>query len=183
MVWVTLGLLLNAVVMGYVFWPDIRENLMPADDVSVHMEPAPPEAESGQPEAAPTADKETATEPAEAVMPVDPVEPEYQAPTIIVPRPATQRQELTATRPQGRVPHLVELPLSFQKSIPDLTFNSHIVSSDPSASSVIINRQYLRAGDNLGQLLVEQVTEDSVIFSKNGRPFRVGTLRNWVSPR
>jgi general secretion pathway protein B len=81
------------------------------------------------------------------------------------------------------VPHLVELPLSFQKSVPDLTFNSHIYSSDPMASRVMINNQYLRPGDTFASLVVERITEDGVILSKSGQRFRVGTVRDWVSPR
>ena len=71
----------------------------------------------------------------------------------------------------------------FQKSVPDLTFNSHIFASDPSASRVMINGHYLKPGDGFGPLLVERITEDGVVLSKNGQYFRVGTVRDWVSPR
>src|SRR5690606_39306467 len=53
-------------------------------------------------------------------------EPMYEQPVVIVPSLPVQREfdASTQNQPQGRVPHLVELPLSFQKSVPDLTFNS-----------------------------------------------------------
>ncbi|MEP5175689.1 general secretion pathway protein GspB, partial [Marinobacter alexandrii] len=90
---------------------------------------------------------------------------------------------LRAPAPAGRVPHLVELPLSFQKSVPDLTFNSHIYASDPFASRVMINSNYLRRGDSFSGLRVESITQDGVVLSKQGQRFRVGIVRDWVSPR
>jgi general secretion pathway protein B len=83
----------------------------------------------------------------------------------------------------GRVPHLVELPLSFQKSVPDLTFNSHIYSSSPASRRVMINNKYLRVGDTFEGLRVDDITEEGVVLSRDGRRFRVGVVRDWVSPR
>lgn len=83
----------------------------------------------------------------------------------------------------ARVPHLVELPLSFQKSIPDLTFNSHVYSNQASSSRVMINGHYLRIGQSFSDIRVEKITEDGVVLSKDGRVFRVGVVRDWVSPR
>ncbi|TNE80063.1 MAG: hypothetical protein EP339_03045 [Gammaproteobacteria bacterium] len=110
---------------------------------------------------------------------------ERERPTIIV--PSSREENTTEAFPEpeftGRVPHLVELPLSFQKSIPDLTFNSHIYASDPSARRVMINGQYLRVNDRFDGLQVESITEEGVVLSKQGQRFRVGIVRDWVSPR
>ncbi|RMJ06183.1 hypothetical protein DOQ08_00868 [Marinobacter litoralis] len=193
-VWVVLALIINAGVLAYVFWP-ARQLPQPVTTAVPAAESARTSSsvlpvESSQPEVAP--------EPEPVVkVPVKPVEapqavaesglnePQFEQPTIIVPsQPEPQRVSAPVqSRPQGRVPHLVELPLSFQKSVPDLTFNSHIYSSDPSASRVMINNRYLRAGQSLGSLLVENITEDGVVLSKNGQRFRVGIVRDWVSPR
>jgi general secretion pathway protein B len=194
--WLALVLVLNAGVLGYVLWPEIRARFTTAPAQQTARVPASTEVE-------PVSEKKMATQvnpvPGnEAKRPVQgtssagasgagPTQemaqtPIEEQPTIIVPRPASQR-ELTPTRPQGRVPHLVELPLSFQKSIPDLTFNSHILSSNPLASSVMINNQYLRVGDRLGDIQVERINEESVVFSQGGQLFRIGTTRNWMSPR
>ena len=81
------------------------------------------------------------------------------------------------------MPHLVELPLSFQKSVPDLTFNSHIYSSSPASRRVMINNAYLRIGDSFAGLRVEDITGEGVVLSLNGQRFRVGVVRDWVSPR
>ncbi|XKH00721.1 general secretion pathway protein GspB [Marinobacter nauticus] len=193
--WLTLVLVLNAGVLGYVFWPEIRAGFVAAPaqtarvPASPEVEPAPEKNAAPQVNPAPVNEVNSPVQETSSAgvsgagrtqeMAETPTE---EQPTIIVPRPASQR-ELTPTQPQGRVPHLVELPLSFQKSIPDLTFNSHIVSSNPLASSVMINNQYLRVGDRLGDILVERINEDSVVFSQGGQLFRIGTTRNWMSPR
>ncbi|GHD45760.1 general secretion pathway protein B [Marinobacter persicus] len=170
MVWVGLALLLNAVVLGTVFWPELRSVLAGVAPAGEPVSPTVPVI------------AEPAVQPEEAPVVLSPDTPDYGEPTIIVPRTGGQNAALTDTSPPGRVPHLVELPLSFQKSVPDLTFNSHIVSSNPSASSVMVNNQYLRAGDRLGALLLENIGDDAVVFRKDDQRFRVGTQRNWVSP-
>lgn len=194
--WLTLVLVLNAGVLGYVFWPEIRARFTTAPaqqtarvPASTEVEPVTEKKVAAQVNPVPGNEAKrpiqeaSSAEVSEAGLTQEMAEaPREEPPTIIVPRPASQR-ELTPTRPQGRVPHLVELPLSFQKSIPDLTFNSHIVSSNPSASSVMINNQYLRMGDRLGDMTIERINEDSVVFSLGGQPFRIGTTRNWMSPR
>ncbi|MEP3563688.1 MAG: general secretion pathway protein GspB [Marinobacter sp.] len=197
-VWVVLALIMNAAVLAYVFWPSrpvpettaISAGTVEPDAVASPGAPA----RASQAETKP--EPEFQPEPVNQV-PVVPVEspqavaesglnePRFEQPTIIVPSQSEQQRPPAPvqTRPQERVPHLVELPLSFQKSVPDLTFNSHIYSSDPTASRVMINNRYLRTGQSLGSLLVENITEDGVVLSKNGQRFRVGIVRDWVSPR
>ncbi|PSF04818.1 hypothetical protein C7H09_17455 [Marinobacter fuscus] len=209
MLWVALALLVNAAVLAYVFWPG--QNRVPEpvpygnldNPQSASSEAAPvsdPELALTEPspvsgsqrgvdatDAAKLAVRDTEPFPAEP-MAQEPVvvAPAFEAPAVIVPSRSAATPEntpgLTPAMPQGRVPHLVELPLSFQKSVPDLTFNSHIFSSDPSASRVMINGHYLRQGDRFGNLVVVRITEDGVVLSKDGRYFRVGTVRDWVSP-
>ncbi|WP_111496016.1 general secretion pathway protein GspB [Marinobacter bohaiensis] len=81
------------------------------------------------------------------------------------------------------VEHLVEKPLSFQRKIPDLRFSSHIYASDPAARRVMINDNYLRPGDSFSGIRVEAITSDGVVLSAYGETFRVGVVRDWVSPR
>ena len=80
-------------------------------------------------------------------------------------------------------PSLGSLPASFQRRIPDLTFNSHIFSSSPGSRRVMINDQYLREGASFEGILVEQITEDGVILSLNGESFSISVVRNWNRPR
>ncbi|MFV8571076.1 general secretion pathway protein GspB [Marinobacter sp. SBS5] len=193
-VWVVLALIINAAVLAYVFWPS-RQPLQPVKapaPVSEAQKASSPVASESSPKLELTSEPvpiaKPLGEPVEAPLAVAESglnEPQFEPPTIIVPS-QLEHQVVPApvqSRPQGRVPHLVELPLSFQKSVPDLTFNSHIYSSDPTASRVMINNRYLRTGQSLGQLLVENITEDGVVLSKNGQRFRVGIVRDWVSPR
>ncbi|NWN90456.1 GspB domain-containing protein [Marinobacter adhaerens] len=171
--WVALALLVNAGVLAVVFWPEMATD-KPA--------PTEPEIKPAEIEPRPVADP-SPVQPEPVSEPT--AEPVRERPAII--RPSV-RQERPAPpvsdgRPEGRVPHLVELPLSFQKSVPDLMFNSHIFSTDPSASRVMINGHYLRPGESFSGITVEEVTEDGVVLSKQGERFRVGTVRDWVSPR
>ncbi|MGP4843218.1 general secretion pathway protein GspB [Marinobacter sp. 1Y8] len=110
-----------------------------------------------------------------------------EQPTLIVPtRNTSARQSDSAYEPEREydgVPHLIEMPLSFQRQIPSLRFNSHIYASDPAARRVIINDKYLRSGDSFSGLRVVAITSDGVILSRIGTEFRVGVVRDWVTPR
>jgi general secretion pathway protein B len=183
--WIAIALVLNAVVLAVVFWPlapeiqpDVQAGVVIADE-AIKSEPMP------KPE--PIQDSAPQVEPGPVTVVTPRViseEPVWERPTIIVPSSPAVRdsQPLAEPRPAGRVPHLVELPLSFQKSIPDLTFNSHIYASEPSARRVMINNNYLRRGDAFSGLKVEDITDDGVVLSKHGVRFRVGVVRDWVSP-
>ncbi|MBN8238117.1 general secretion pathway protein GspB [Marinobacter hydrocarbonoclasticus] len=211
-VWVALALLVNAGVLAWLFWPErdakivtvqeapavAQEQSEPVPDVpAAQPEPEPiPETEiadpvrvSGGQDLSQAKGTDVVTEAGDDAMSDESGvnQQSWDEPVVIVPSRSESeplpQSALTERVPQGRVPHLVELPLSFQKSVPDLTFNSHIFASDPSASRVMINGHYLKPGDGFGPLLVERITEDGVVLSKNGQFFRVGTVRDWVSPR
>ncbi len=201
--WVAVGLVLNAVVVAVLFWPGsglLGERSMAGGGADVvAAEPssnaalAPPVASPGPaaPQASTALPVAPVTEPAEPVMAMQDLPESSDAlrerPTIIVPTrniaaPAAEDVALNEA-PAERVPHLVELPLSFQRSVPDLVFNSHIYASDPAARRVMINNSYLRVGDRFSGIRVDRITEDGVELSKDGRRFRVGVVRDWVSPR
>jgi len=195
--WIGIGLILNAVVLAAVFWQPpltftVTDQPEPASkSMPIESDPAPrPEAQSA---AAPAPERETEPEP----EPVRPVEPEPRAnvapsdtpvpkerPTIIVPSPALygQSQPTGETTTGSQVPHLLEMPLAFQRALPDLVFNSHIYASEPSSRRVMINSHYLKAGDSFDGIRVQTITEDGVVLSKDGRSFRVGIVSNWTSP-
>lgn len=198
--WVTAGLVLNAIVLAVIFWPgqpfggDTGSEPAPEaaqvapvkaqEPVAVAPEDpfkAPEQAQAPATEPAPESSSETASNPTPEPVPLE-------RPTIIVPSPSSQQ---SATRsPQssvpdvsmGPVPHLVEMPLAFQRSVPDMVFNSHIYASDPSSRRVMINSNYLKAGDSFDGIRVERITEEGVVLSKNSRSFRVGSMRDWVAP-
>ncbi|MEX2475960.1 general secretion pathway protein GspB [Marinobacter sp.] len=182
--WIVVALVINAVVLAVIFWPSLAQDKA-AVQATAPVEPAPVPAEVEEPvPTVSTAEEVPKPEAEPAVAESGEPEPRMR-PTIIVPNrslveapPAAYEQA-----PEGRVPHLVELPVPFQKSIPDLMFNSHIYASEPSARRVMINNQYMRVGDSFSGIRVERITDDGVELSKDGRRFRVGVVRDWVSPR
>lgn len=188
-VWIALALLVNAGVLAVVFWPR-------AVPTSVDLEPSQTSVAGSVQRESDDAPSSSAVVEKEKIDPPAPVtdapvesEPaavaEAEKPTIIVPSVSREKtQEVLSESPNSdRVPHLIELPLSFQKSVPDLTFNSHIYASDPQARRVMINGQYLKPGDSFDGITVDRITEDGVVLRKQGQQFRVGVLRDWVSPR
>lgn len=183
-VWVAVGLMLNALVLTAVFWPEPAAQQTgdgPAAGASTPAEPeeTPPVEDTGPVES-------TSAELPDQLTPAPPASTLRERPTIIVPS-QTLVGERTPPGPvgaaSGPAPHLVEMPLAFQKSIPDLVFNSHLYASEPSSRRVMINSQYLRAGDVFSGMRVERITEEGVVLSKGGRSFRLGIVRDWVSPR
>ncbi len=205
-VWLALALLANAVVLAVLFWPGVGMWSRAPEPIAAVTEdttvgpdnsavPAEVSTNKPQPEMAshvPPTPGTTASAAADPVptapQPVPEPEPEFvnQAPTVIVP---TVREPLMPgaeelIRPwQGRVPHLVEMPMAFQRNVPDLVFNSHVYASDPRDRRIMINGSFLRKGESLGPLTVELITEDGVVLSMNGERFRIGVVRNWSSPR
>ena len=212
LVWVALGLVLNAAVLAWIFWPQGRpasptDQTIPSTGVAAPEPTVEPVIVDGEPEplrqasapervqSPPTSDTledaiEIPTPGANTESPMDAVVETDDAdgperPTVIVPRPRAP-SAINPSEPEGATartaPHLVELPLSFQKRVPDLIFNSHIYASAPSARRVMINDNYLRPGESFSGITVERITEEGVELSMDGRRFRVGVVRNWVSP-
>lgn len=214
LVWVALGLVLNAAVLAWIFWPQgrqvsLKDQSIPSagmtapapiptvEPVIVEDKPEPPPRVSApeRVQSSPTSDTlegaiEIPTPGANTDSPTDAVAEtgdadELERPTVIVPRPRTP-SAVNPSEPDDAsaqmAPHLVELPLAFQKRVPDLIFNSHIYASEPSARRVMINDNYLRPGESFSGITVERITEEGVELSMDGRRFRVGVVRNWVSP-
>jgi len=80
------------------------------------------------------------------------------------------------------IPHLSELSVSFQRSIPDLTFNSHIYSQNVTSRRVMINSIYLKEGQGfLGMGLIE-IGEFYILLNKENKQFKLPVLRDWMAP-
>jgi len=77
------------------------------------------------------------------------------------------------------VPLLSEMSVSFQRSVPDLVFNSHIYSDIESARRVMINNIYLSEGQELSGLKVLYIGELEIVFQKNNRQFKLPVMRDW----
>lgn len=194
--WIIVALVLNAIVLAVIFWPGqpFRGDAeSPREPESEPDQAAPVQTQ----EPAPGAPEDPPETPVQSVAPVpepipepalDPEPVSLERPTIIVPSPSSQQSGQPSPRSSvseesvGQVPHLVEMPLEFQKMIPDMVFNSHIYASEPSSRRVMINSNYLKAGDSFSGIRVERITEEGVVLSKNNRSFRVGSMRDWVTP-
>lgn len=203
-VWVAIALTLNAAILAALFWPGVGlwwdhraasatgqtgEQGVEAAGPSPN-EAAKPATTSGEivreedqvPDSAEITAATGELESQGAVI-LDTMD---EAPTVIVPtvrQPSADGAVYTPEPWEGRVPHLVELPMSFQRKVPDLVFNSHVYSSQPGARSVMINSRHLRVGDSFGPLRVERITEEGVELSMDGQRFRVGVVRDWSGPR
>lgn len=210
-VWIAFALCLNALILGAIFWPDlpwyagrvangdVRVTGNTAAQVSadpVVTDPVKQPVINSKPsEVSASAIGSLAddTEPAAEMAPEAAGGGEsagQDRPTLIVPSPNRDVEPAVVTEQTGsdtasseRIPHLVEMPMSFQRRVPTLIFNSHVYASDPAARRVIINDHYMRTGDTFSGIRVDRITEDGVELSMDGQRFRVGVLRDWISPR
>lgn len=105
---------------------------------------------------------------------------EVLPPTVVVAStPISVEPELTDQERYQNVPSLIDMSSSFQKTIPSLTFNSHIYSQTPSARRVMINNIYLREGQRLSGLNVVMIGETHIVFDKDGTLFKRAVMRDW----
>jgi general secretion pathway protein B len=66
-----------------------------------------------------------------------------------------------------------DLPLAWQKELPDMSFAAHVYMENPAASFIIVNGQNLSAGDSLGEINLIAVHEKGAIFQMRGKKFKV----------
>ncbi|PCJ35304.1 MAG: hypothetical protein COA99_13950, partial [Moraxellaceae bacterium] len=77
-------------------------------------------------------------------------------------------------------PQISELPQSVYSQIPDLTFSSHMYSSQGRFRSITINGRRLKEGKHYDErLLVREITEKGVVMSFDGTLFEVDVLGQW----
>jgi len=79
------------------------------------------------------------------------------------------------------VPLLTDLAQNFQKSVPELAFNSHIYSDKPDQRRVMINNYYLKEGQSFDGLQLIEIGEAFIKVSKNNKTFKLPVLRDWSS--
>ena len=78
------------------------------------------------------------------------------------------------------MPQLSELPQSIQTQIPDLTFSSHMYSSQERFRSITINGKRLKQGRYYSDhLYVNEITEKGAIMGFDGTLFEVDVLGQW----
>lgn len=102
-----------------------------------------------------------------------------------VPVPKTKPAPREEYRPKSTpstayLPQLSELPQSIQAQIPDLTFSSHMYSSQDKFRSITINGKRLKQGRYYNELLyVNEITEKGAIMGFDGTLFEVDVLGQW----
>lgn len=158
------------------------------------------------PEAAPRQPVTPAPNAATAQAPQNALEAGAAEPIII--RPRTQRQALPVAESRSAaevvsdyeerpaedfvrsvpaphtsyLPQLQELPASMQRRVPDMSFSSHMYSSEPRFRSIIINGKRLKEGHYLSdEIRVQEITDKGVILSLDGTPFEVDVLGQWIN--
>jgi general secretion pathway protein B len=73
------------------------------------------------------------------------------------------------------VNHWKTLPADMQKQMREMAFSAHIYSSDSAARFIRVSGRTLREGDPLsGQLKLQQIARDGIVFSYNGDKFWFG---------
>ncbi len=111
-------------------------------------------------------------------------------PEIIRPRSQTvpaPEPEPEVIRPSGGprtsyLPQLQELPMDVQQRVPDMSFSSHMYSSEPRFRSIIINGRRLKEGQYLNDTIqVREITDKGVVLSMDGTLFEVDVLGQWVN--
>lgn len=104
----------------------------------------------------------------------------HQPPARVAAADADATSDPTAS--PSTIPELAEMPLSFQRQVPDLHFNGHIYASNPGARRVMIDNVYLAQGDRFRGLRIVEITRSGVIMSLDGQLFRVGVVQDWIRP-
>lgn len=88
--------------------------------------------------------------------------------------------EVVQADPYADVRYLNELDQSTRPRVSQLTFNSHIYSSTPSARRVMINNIYLREGQEFQGMTLLSIAEQYVVFEKDGQKFKIAAMRDWL---
>ncbi|MCG8314479.1 MAG: general secretion pathway protein GspB [Pseudomonadales bacterium] len=93
------------------------------------------------------------------------------------PEPSVERTPNTSYLPQ-----LQELSSDLQSQIPDMSFSSHMYSSEPRFRSITINGKRLKEGHYLNdQIQVREITDKGVILGLDNTIFEVDVLGQWVN--
>ena len=106
-------------------------------------------------------------------------------PVIANPEPNGSAEAIPAparTPSTSYLPQLQELSVDLQSQIPDMSFSSHMYSSEPRFRSITINGKRLKEGHYLNdQIQVREITEKGVVLGLDNTLFEVDVLGQWVN--
>lgn len=169
------GLLLNALLLGWLFWPQPQQQPAAAPSAELAeltVEPAPP-APAELPKPPPGALAEAAgfgtTASAAARPPVEPAsEPAPKPAPAATPAP-TGRAAVRAAPPL-----LGELAPRLRAEIPAIPVNIHVYSPNPAGRFVLIDMRRYHEGDTLASgPRLETITPQGLVLSHAGTRFRI----------
>ena len=69
---------------------------------------------------------------------------------------------------------MYELPPDIQREIPTFSLSGYMYSDNPAASSVLLGRRLLHAGDRIMPgLVLERMTPEGMVLNYNGHRYRM----------
>jgi general secretion pathway protein B len=111
-----------------------------------------------------------------AIMSSIPAPPIPSASPVVKPLPAQALAMASmgmAQKEHEQIPELRELPEALQRDIPVLTVSGYIYADLPADRSIIINRKFLREGDQVASdLLLEKLTPGGMVLNFRGTRYR-----------
>ncbi len=180
--WIGLVVVLNVAALGYWVWHFQHTQSAVANTAPAPAQAAPvavaPTGAAVAAVAAPTLPAPAPAQPA----PTDssPEYTRYEPNQGFAPRPAPAPATMPAPASTARVQELAELSPSQRNAVPAMTFSFHVYSADPQRRTIIINNRRLREGDSIDTGVdLQEITEDGVIITMDGRRIHIGVLAGW----
>jgi general secretion pathway protein B len=171
--WIGFALLVNAVVLGWLMWPQAESPSAPAASAMapvIAKTPTAPVAPVPVAPAAPTPPTPVAEQSPEVAAVPEPAPPAAAEPAAI-PEP---EQSAGIAEDSAAVPLWNELSPGQRAALPKVTVDVHVYADDPGQRFVLINMRRYMEGERLPEgPTLDTITEDGVILSHNGVRYRL----------
>jgi hypothetical protein len=96
----------------------------------------------------------------------------------------TQNDVQNEAKNQSSAPALSRQPAAIQQLLPDMQYQSHIYSSEPQNSKVVLNGQTYRTGDRLAKnVTIRAIEQQSLVVNIQGTDYTIPSLINWESAK
>ena len=86
---------------------------------------------------------------------------------------------LPVTRVAPRMLSIGQLPPTARDRFPDLNFSTHIYADDASLRAIVVNGERLTEGGRLGDLELQRITEEGVVFRFETYLVSISVLESW----
>ena len=79
-----------------------------------------------------------------------------------------------------KVPHISELPRSFQNTVPDIEYSAHVYSDNGGSGFAILNGSMRYKGYRVAQdLYLKDILAEGVVLEYQGTLFRLSAMKSW----